>query len=58
MPMTVYAAKTIAALPVSSPSSPSTRFVALLVPLTMNQMSARMITQGNAGPKSRTRESR
>ena len=33
------------------------RFVALLVPFTMNQMSAMTITQGNAGPKSRTRDS-
>jgi hypothetical protein len=57
MPMMVNAAKTIDALPVSSPSSPSMRFVALLVPVTMNQMSAMTITHGNAGPKSRTRDS-
>ena len=58
MPIMVYAAKTIVALPVSSPSSPSMRFVALLVPLTMSQMSARTITHGSTGPKSRTRDSR
>ena len=58
MPMTVNAAKTIVALPVSSPSSPSMRFVALLVPFTISQMSATTINHGNAGPKSRTKDSR
>ena len=34
------------------------RFVALLVPLTMNQMSAMTISHGNTGPRSRTKDRR
>ena len=40
------------------PVEPVDRFVALLVPLTMNQTSTITTTHGSAGPKSRTSDSR